>query len=67
MAIDVFLIVFRRYDSESLKRLEWKYTVAITSITFVPAFVFLFIRTEEKGPLYGSVTVSHHFQIIPAR
>lgn len=61
MAINVFLIVFRRYDSESLKRLEWKYTVAITTITFIPAFAFLFVRTEEKGPLYGSVTVSCNF------
>ncbi|KFG86306.1 hypothetical protein MANI_026996 [Metarhizium anisopliae] len=58
MAIDVFLIVFRRYDGESLKRLEWKYMAVITSVTFIPAFAFLFIETEEKGPVYGSVAVS---------
>ncbi|CAM1510825.1 Fc.00g083380.m01.CDS01 [Cosmosporella sp. VM-42] len=57
MAVDVFLIVFRRYDTESLKRLEWRYAAVITSITFVPAFVFLFIHTEARGPLYGSVTL----------
>jgi len=57
MAIDVYLIVFHRYDTDSLKRLEWKYMVGITIITFVPALVFLFIRTDEKGPMYGSVTV----------
>ncbi|KAG8422789.1 hypothetical protein J3459_010040 [Metarhizium acridum] len=58
MAIDVSLIVFRRYDSESLKRLEWQYMAVITSVTFIPAFVFLFVETEEKGPVYGSVVVS---------
>ncbi|OAA41697.1 GPCR, family 2-like protein [Metarhizium rileyi] len=57
MAINVFLIVFRRYDGESLKRLEWKYMVVITALTFIPAFAFLFIHSEEKGPLYGSVTL----------
>ncbi|KAK0724917.1 hypothetical protein B0H67DRAFT_480881 [Lasiosphaeris hirsuta] len=57
MAIDVFLIVFYSYDAASLKRLEWKYMVGITTLTFIPAFVFLFINTEEKGPFYGSVTI----------
>ncbi|KID93344.1 hypothetical protein MAJ_10698, partial [Metarhizium majus ARSEF 297] len=57
MAIDVFLIVFRRYDGESLKRLEWKYMAVITSVTFIPAFAFLFVETEEKGPVDGSVAI----------
>jgi len=57
MAVDVYLIVFRRYDAASLRKLEIKYTAVITFIAFIPAFVFLFIRTAEKGPFYGSVTV----------
>lgn len=57
MAIDVWLIVFRSYDTEALKRLEWKYALGITIFTFTPAFTFLFVKTEEKGPMYGSVTV----------
>lgn len=57
MAVDVFLVVFRRYEAESLKRLERKYAAIITVVTFIPALVFLFIRTEAKGPIYGSVTV----------
>jgi len=57
MAINVYLIVFRRYDAESLRRLEWKYFAGIVVFTFIPALVFLFINTEEKGPMYGSVTV----------
>lgn len=57
MAINVFLIVYRRYDTETLRRLEWKYMGAVTAFTFIPALVFLFIRTDDKGPMYGSVTV----------
>lgn len=57
MAIDVFLIVFRCYDTEALKRLEWKYMAVITTVTFIPAFTFLFIHTADKGLMYGSVTV----------
>ncbi len=57
MAIDVYLVVFRSYDAAALKRLEWRYAAVITTTTFIPAFVFLFIRTDEKGPFYGGVTV----------
>lgn len=57
MAINVFLIVFRGYDTQALKRLEWKYMAVITTATFIPAFAFLFVQTEAKGNLYGSVTV----------
>ncbi|CRG86099.1 hypothetical protein PISL3812_03102 [Talaromyces islandicus] len=57
MAYDVFLIVFYRYDAEDLRRLEIKFIVIITTLVFVPAFVFLFIGTPEKGPLYGSEAI----------
>jgi hypothetical protein len=58
MAINVYLIVHHSYDVGSLRRLEWTYMSVITTVTFIPAFVFLFINTEENGPMYGSVTVS---------
>lgn len=61
MAIDVYLIVFRCYDTAALKRLEWKYMIGITVFTFIPAFVMLFIDTPEKGPMYGGVTVCTAF------
>lgn len=57
MAVNVFLTVYRCYDIESMKRLEWKYIVGITTVTFIPAFVLLFIKSDAKGPMYGSVTV----------
>ncbi|KAL1896859.1 hypothetical protein Sste5346_004493 [Sporothrix stenoceras] len=57
MAIDVFLIVFYQYDANALRRLEIKYIGGITALTFVPAFVFLFVKTADKGHMYGSVTL----------
>ena len=61
MAVNVHLIVHRSYDVESLRRLEWKYMLGITTATFIPALVLLFIRTDENGPMYGSVTVRNSF------
>ena len=57
MAVNVYLIVFHCYDTASLRKLEWKYMLGISLLTFIPALVLLFIDTEEKGPMYGSVTV----------
>lgn len=57
MAIDVFLIVFYGYDTEGLRRLELKYFGVITTVVFVPALAFLFVHTQDKGYMYGSVTV----------
>ncbi|KAH8666013.1 putative cAMP receptor [Tricladium varicosporioides] len=57
MAIDVFLIVYYKYDAEDLRKLEIKYISAITAFCFIPALSFLFVRTREKGPMYASVTL----------
>jgi hypothetical protein len=58
MACDVFLVVFYYYDVEALRKLEVKYIGVITAFVSIPAVTFLFIRTPERGPMYGSVTVS---------
>ncbi|OBT84637.1 hypothetical protein VE02_05466 [Pseudogymnoascus sp. 03VT05] len=50
-------IVFHRYDAESLRNLEWKYFSFITTLVSIPAIGFLFVNTQEKGPMYGSVTL----------
>jgi hypothetical protein len=58
MTWDVVLVVFYHYEPERLRRLEKKYLVVITTLTFIPALVFLFVRDSDKGPIYGSVVVS---------
>jgi hypothetical protein len=61
MAIDVFLIVFYKYEAEDLHKLEAKYISVITFLTLIPAVAFLFVHTPTKGHMYGSVIVSVHF------
>lgn len=58
-ALDTYLVVFHHFDTQSLRKLEIKYTAVITTLSFIPAFVFLFIRGHEKGPIYGDETVSY--------
>lgn len=57
MALDVFLIVYYKYDSRDLRKLEPFYIVTITSLVGIPAGTFLFIHTAAKGPMYASVTL----------
>ncbi|PKX89245.1 putative cAMP receptor (Car4) [Aspergillus novofumigatus IBT 16806] len=57
MACDVFLVVYYQFDVRALRKLETWYIAIITSIVAIPAIVFLFIHTPEKGPMYGSVTL----------
>ncbi|KAJ5682239.1 hypothetical protein N7462_005404, partial [Penicillium macrosclerotiorum] len=57
MAIDTYLVVFHHFDAHLLHKLELKFIGAISALTFIPAFVFLFIRTADKGPIYGGETI----------
>jgi hypothetical protein len=61
MALDTYLVVFHRFDTHSLHKLEKYYLSIITIVTFIPALVFLFIRTPAKGPIYGSEKVNFTF------
>ncbi|OQE38273.1 hypothetical protein PENCOP_c008G03660 [Penicillium coprophilum] len=57
MALDTYLVVFYHFDTQSLCKLEVKYIGAITALSFIPAFVFLFIHSHEKGFIYGDETI----------
>ncbi|KIW13976.1 hypothetical protein PV08_06757 [Exophiala spinifera] len=57
MACNVYLSFFRRYDATKLRALEWRYLVACYGVPFVPALVFLFIDTENKGKIYGDAVL----------
>lgn len=58
MALDVYLVTFHQFDGRELQKLEMTYAVLFTVLTFIPAFVFLFIRSPTRGSIYGSVIVS---------
>ena len=58
MACNVYLTFFRKYDASRLRSLEWKYAIMCYGVPFIPAFVYFFIKTDSKGPIYGSAVVS---------
>lgn len=58
MACNVYLSFFRRYDAPKLRSLEWRYLICCYGIPFVPALVFLFISTPDRGKIYGNAVVS---------
>ncbi|OKL59706.1 hypothetical protein UA08_05140 [Talaromyces atroroseus] len=57
MAFNVYLTFFHKYDASSLRNLEWKYLVLCYGLPFIPPFVYFFVSTSSKGPIYGSATL----------
>lgn len=57
MACNVYLTFFHKYNSDQLRRLEWKYVVGCYGLPFIPAFLYFFIRTPARGRVYGSAFV----------
>ncbi|RHZ60762.1 hypothetical protein CDV55_102649 [Aspergillus turcosus] len=53
MACNVYLAFFKHYDTRRLGMLEWKYVLFCYGVPFIPAFVYLFIRSESRGKVYG--------------
>lgn len=58
MAINVYLVFFKRYDAHRLKKLYWIYAGLCYGIPFVPAMVCLLLRRNGKDKIYGDATVS---------
>ncbi|CAD6448877.1 5b588a3d-5b50-4c68-802b-8cd30523de75 [Sclerotinia trifoliorum] len=57
MAINVYLVFFRGYTTHQLRKLDIWYLLACYGLSFIPAFVFLFVSTKERGHVYGSAIV----------
>lgn len=57
MAINVYLVFFRGYNTHQLRKLDIWYLVACYGLSFIPAFVFLFVSTKDRGRVYGSAVV----------
>lgn len=58
MACNVYLTFFHKYNSEQLRKLEWKYVLCCYGSPFIPAFAYFFIQTQARGRIYGSAIVS---------
>ena len=57
MAYNVYLTIYRNYNAQQLKSLEWRYHLLCYGIPFVVAFVLLFAETKGKGKIYGDAVV----------
>lgn len=57
MAINVYLTLFKKYNAQQLKALEWKYHLMAYGAPFVIAFIFIFVENEERGKIYGPAVV----------
>lgn len=57
MAINVYLVFFRGYTVRQLRSLDFMYLLACYGLSFVPAVIFLWVSTPERGPIYGSAVI----------
>lgn len=59
MAVNVFLVVFRDYDIKRLRSLDRKYIAFCYGLAAVPAVLYLFLESSDKGKVYGPAIVSN--------
>lgn len=57
MAINVYLTLFKKYNAQQLKAVEWRYHLACYGIPFVVALTLLFVETQARGKVYGPAVV----------
>lgn len=54
MAVNVYLTFYYKFDAQKLRKMEVPYLCLCYGIPFVVALTFIFIKTEEKGRMYGN-------------
>lgn len=58
MAVNIYLVFFRSYNTKQLRGLDHKYFVACYGFALVPSIIYLFIKTKDRGKIYGGAVVS---------
>ncbi|KAL8749515.1 MAG: hypothetical protein Q9184_006776 [Pyrenodesmia sp. 2 TL-2023] len=53
MAINVYLTLFKKYNAQQLKALEWRYHFMCYGGPFIIALVYCFVDTRNSGKVYG--------------
>ncbi|KAL8831521.1 MAG: hypothetical protein Q9191_000830 [Dirinaria sp. TL-2023a] len=53
MTINIYLVFYRGYNTKQLRGLDHKYFVACYGFSLIPAITYLFIKTKERGKIYG--------------
>ncbi|MCJ1292385.1 hypothetical protein MMC34_003935 [Xylographa carneopallida] len=57
MAVNVYLTVFKKYNAEQLRSMEWIYLLVCYGGPLIPAFAYCFISTASNGRIYGDATL----------
>ncbi|KAL8639589.1 MAG: hypothetical protein Q9226_008856 [Calogaya cf. arnoldii] len=58
MAVNIYLVFFRSYNTKQLRSLDHKYFVACYGFALVPSIIYLFINTKDRGKIYGGAILS---------
>ncbi len=53
IAWNLYLTLYRNYNADQLRALDWKYFTLVYGTAFVPAFVYCFVETSARGKVYG--------------
>ena len=54
MAVNVYLTFYYKFDAQKLRKMEVPYLLLCYGIPFTVALTFIFIKTEDKGRMYGN-------------
>lgn len=57
MAFNVYLTLFRKWTAPRMQAHEWKYFIGCYGISFIPAMAYLFVKSEDRGRVYGDALV----------
>lgn len=58
MAVNIYLVFFRSYNTRQLRGLDHKYFIACYGLSLIPAIIYLFMETKDRGKIYGGAVVS---------
>ncbi|KAL8934820.1 MAG: hypothetical protein Q9211_005033, partial [Gyalolechia sp. 1 TL-2023] len=53
MAINVYLTLFKKYNAQQLKAIEWRYLLLCYGAPFIVALVYCFVDPPGRGKIYG--------------
>ena len=59
MAVNVYLTLFKKYNAQQLKAVEWKYHLTCYGVPFAMALALLLVETHAKGKVYGPAVVCY--------
>lgn len=57
MAINVYLVFYRKFDDVRLRKLEPIYIAICYGIPMIPALVYIWIQDDKGNRLYGDATL----------